>query len=105
MLLQIASVLIACGKVGKVLVVSAIAGVDSSDGGVMASMDDLAHKFAGLMVTVCATATILGPATSAQDDMQLAVHRKADNNLAAVGVYTTHSWGPRCVFSHPRRAC
>ena len=94
-LLQVASVLIACGKAGKVLIVSAIAGVDTNDGGVMASQDDLTHKFAGLMVTVCATAIIMGPTASAQDDMQLTVHRKADNNLAAVGVYTTHAWGPR----------
>ena len=62
MLSQVASVLIGTGKAGKVLLVSAISGVDTSDGAVMASLDDLAYKFAGLTVTVCATATILGPA-------------------------------------------
>ena len=92
---QYATLMIGSGKAGRVLIVSAIAGVDTNDGAVFACLDDLKYKFAGLTVTVCATATILGSSTRAQDDMQLTVHRKADNNLAAVGVYTTHSWGPR----------
>ena len=54
--MQIGDMYISSGKADKVLLVSAVSGVDNNNGACMSSLDDVNFQFAGLTVAVVATA-------------------------------------------------
>lgn len=55
--LQIAELYISSGRADKVLLVSAISGVDTYNAGCITSVEDLTFKFAGLTVSVVRSCT------------------------------------------------